>query len=175
MVIESRMLNKASYRRGVVEGVLLYTLGRLGATITPAFFPNWVYVAAPLLFLVLQYLLGPVWATRRIQSTKRERLSKRFLLLGPCMAAICFGIDLVLTLAIGPAINTFDGVQQGPALWRLFVGGPSHLSLLDLGVYELRSAALLLTFFTLAVICTRLAQGGFLRFTMPAGGNRVTL
>jgi hypothetical protein len=175
MVIESNMLNRASYRRGVVEGVLLYMLGRLGATITPAFFPNWVYIAAPLLFLALQYLIGPVWATRRIQSSKRERLSKRFWLLGPRMAAICFGIDLVLTLAVGPAINTFDGIQQGPALWRLFVGGPSHLSLLDFGIYELRSAALLFAFFTLAVVCTRLAQGGFLRFTMPAGGNRVTL
>jgi hypothetical protein len=39
----------------------------------------------------------------------------------------------------------------------------------------LRSAALLFSFFTLTVVCTRLAQGGFLRFTMPAGGNRVTL
>lgn len=169
------MLNKASYRRGVLEGVTLYTLGRLGASITPAFFPDWVYVAAPLLFLALQYLLGPVWATRRIQSTKRERLSKRFWLLGPRMAAMCLGIDLLVTLTIGSAINSFGGVQEGSALWRLFVRGPNHLSLLDLGLYELRSAALLFALCTLSVICTRLAQGGFLRFTMPAGRNRVTL
>jgi hypothetical protein len=45
----------------------------------------------------------------------------------------------------------------------------------DLGLYVLMTAALLFALFTLAVVCTRLAQGGFLRFTMPAGGNRVTL
>ena len=169
------MFNKVSYRRGVIEGVILYTLGRLGALITPAFFPDWVFVAAPLLFLVLQFLLAPLWATRRIQSTRRERLSKRFWLLGPRLAAICIGIDLLMSLVIGLALFTFTGVQQGPALWRFFASGSNHLSLLDFGIYELRSAALLFAFFTLTVICTRLAQGGFLRFTMPAGGNRVTL
>jgi len=169
------MFNKVSYRRGVIEGVILYTLGRLGALITPAFFPDWVFVAAPLLFLVLQYLLGPVWATRRIISPKRERLSKRFWLLGLRMATICLGVDIVLTLAIGLPVNALGGVQQGPALWRLFINGSNHLSLLDLGLYELKSAALLFALFTLDVICTRLAMGGFLRFTMPAGGNRVTL
>jgi hypothetical protein len=169
------MFTKVSYRRGVIEGVVLYTLGRLGALITPAFFPGWLFIAAPLLFLALQFLAGPLWATRRIQSTKRERLSKRFWLLGPRMAAICFGIDLFISLTMGLAIYTFGGMQQGPALWRFLVSGPNHLSPLDFGIYELRSAALLVAFFTLTVICTRLAQGGFLRFTMPAGGNRVTL
>ncbi len=169
------MFNKVSYRRGVIEGAILYTLGRLGALITPAFFPGWVYVAAPLFFLVLQFLVAPYWATRRIQSTKRERLSKRFWLLGPRMAAICFAIDLLISLVIGLALFTFTSVQQGPALWRFFTSGSNHLGLLDFGIYELRSAALLLAFFTLTVVCTRLAQGGFLRFTMPAGGNRVTL
>ena len=169
------MFNKVSYRRGVIEGVILYTLGRLGALITPAFFPDWVFVAAPLLFLLLQFLLAPLWATRRIQSTRRERLSKRFWLLGPRLAAICIGVDLLISLAIGLALFTFTSVQQGPALWRFFVSGPDHLSLLDFGLYEVRSVALLLAFFTLTVICTRLAEGGFLRFTMPSGGNRVTL
>jgi hypothetical protein len=169
------MFNKVSYRRGVIEGVILYTLGRLGALITPAFFPGWLFVAAPLLFLALQFLAGPFWATRRIQSTRRERLSKRFWLLGSFMATICFCIDLFISLTMGLAIFTFGSVQQGPALLRFFVSGTSHLSLIDFGMYELRSAALLLSFFTLTVVCTRLAQGGFLRFTMPAGGNRVTL
>ena len=169
------MFNKVSYRRGVIEGVILYTLGRLGAIITPAFFPGWLFVIAPLLFLVLQFLIAPYWATRRIKSTKRERLSKRFWLLGPRMAAICFCIDLVISLAVGLALFTFEEVQQGPVIWRFFMSGQNHLSLLQFGAYELRSAALLLSFFTLTVVCTRLAQGGFLRFTMPAGGNRVTL
>src|SRR5258708_27091568 len=145
------MFNKVSYRRGVIEGVVLYPLGGLGALIPPAFFPGWVYVAAPLLFLVLQFLAGPLWATRRIQSTKRERLSKRFWLLGPRMAAICFGIDLFVTLTIGTALNTFTDVQRGPALWRLFQSGANHLSFADLGLYELKSVALLSSFFTLTV------------------------
>lgn len=168
------MFHKVSYRRGVLEGVVLYTLGRLGALITPAFFPDWLFVAVPLLFLALQYLIAPVWATQRIQSSKRERLSKRFWLLGPCLAAICFAIDLLVTLTIGLALGLGE-VQQGPALWRLFVSGHHHLTLVALGVYELKSASLLFTLFMIAVVCTRLAQGGFLRFTMPAGGNRVTL
>jgi hypothetical protein len=76
---------------------------------------------------------------------------------------------------VGLAIFTFTGVQQGPALYRFFVSGPNHLSPLDFGLYALRDLALLLAFHTLTVVCTRLAQGGFLRFTMPAGRNRVTL
>ena len=167
--------NKTTYRLGIVEGVVIFTLGRLGALISPEVFPDWVYVAAPLLFLFLLYLLGPVWATRRIISTKRERLSKRFWLLGPRMAAICLGIDIVITLTLGLPVNALGGVQQGPAIWRLFISGANHLSLADLGIYELKTSALLFALFTLDVICTRLAMGGFLRFTMPAGGNRVTL
>src|SRR5450432_2553520 len=168
------MFNKVSYRRGVLEGVILYTLGRLGALINPIIFPDWTYVAVPLLFLMLQYLIAPVWATRRMVSTKRERLSRRFWLLGLRLAAICFAIDVLITLVFGMAVGSFS-VPQGPALIRLFVAGRNHLTLLDLSVYELRTGALLFALYTLAVICTRLAMGGFLRFTMPAGGNRVTL
>src|SRR5256885_17015646 len=112
------MFNKVSYRRGVIEGVVLYTLGRLGALITPAIFPDWLYVAVPLLFLVFQYLLGPFWGTRRIVSTRRERLSKRFWLLGPRMAAILLGIDIVISLICGLSMDAFWGVSQGPALLR---------------------------------------------------------
>src|SRR5256885_15444300 len=137
------MFNKVSYRRGVIEGLILFTLGRLCALISPMFFPDWTFVAAPLLFLLLQYLIAPYWATRRIQSTKRERLSKRFWLLGPRMAAICFCVDLLISLTIGLALFTFSGVQQGPAVWRFLTNGTNHLSLLDFGIYELRSAVLL--------------------------------
>src|SRR5579859_935192 len=168
------MFNKVSYRRGVLEGVILYTLGRLGALISPAFFPDWTYVAAPLLFLVLQYLIAPFWATRRIASTKRERLSRRFWLLGPLLAALCFGIELVIALTCGMSTGS-GGTQEGPALLRLLVSGAHHLSLADFAFAELKTAAALFAWFTLLVVCTRLAMGGFLRFTMPAGGNRVTL
>lgn len=170
------MFDKTSYRRGVIEGIILYTLGRLGALITPTLFPDWVVVAAPVCFLLFQFLLAPFWTTRRIkQFSKRERLSKRFWLLGPLLAVICLGIDVVLSLVAGLAIYTFDGIQQGPALVRFFASGIGHLSLLDFVFYELKNAIALFAFCTLAVVCTRLAQNGFLRFTMPAGDNRVTL
>src|SRR5260370_2497718 len=113
------MFNKVSYRRGVIEGVVLYTLGRLGALITPAFFPGWVYVAAPLLFLVLQFLAGPLGATRRIQSTRPERLSKRFWLLGPRLSALCFCIGLFISLTMGLANLPFSSDRRVPH-WSLF-------------------------------------------------------
>ncbi|GAC1426151.1 MAG: hypothetical protein NVSMB54_12330 [Ktedonobacteraceae bacterium] len=168
------MFNKTTYRRGVIEGIVLFTLGRLGSLITPTIFPDWLFVLAPLIFLSIQFLFAPFWATRRIESTKRERLSKRFWLLGPRLAAICFGIDGIITLIFGLPVSLF-GMQQGSALLRLLTHGVNNLTFVDLGVYEVKTAALLFALFTLSVICTRLAMGGFLRFTMPAGGNRVTL
>src|SRR5947209_3920265 len=172
------MFNKSSYRQGVIEGIILFALGRFGMLIDPTLFPDWTYIAVPLLFVACQYLT-PVWVTRRIASTKRERLSKRFWLLGPYLAALCLGVDLLITLAIGfPARGPISGwVPQGagPALVRLFSNGANYLSVNDLGLYILITAAFLFALFTLTVVCTRLAQGGFLRFTMPAGGNRVTL
>src|SRR5258708_8770172 len=170
------MFDKTSYGRGVLEGVILYTLGRLGALITPTFVPDWVVVAAPLCFLLLQFLLAPFWATRRIkQTSKRERLSRRFWLLGPRLAAICLGIDIVLSLVAGIALYSFTDVQQGPVLLQLFASGAHHLNLQNYLLGELKNAALLFALYTLTVICTRLAQNGFLRFTMPPAGNRVTL
>jgi hypothetical protein len=168
------LFNRVSYQRGIVEGVIIYALGRLGALITPTIFPGWTFVAVPLLFLVFQYILPPVWAARRMTSTKRERLSRRFWLLGLRIAAICLVLDLLISLAFGLGVGMFD-VQHGPVLMRLMTGGPNHLSLLEFGFYEVRAAVVLCTFYTIAVVCTRLAGGGFLRFTMPAGGDRVTL
>jgi hypothetical protein len=159
----------------VIEGVILFTLGRLGALITPSVFPDWTSVAAPLIFLTLEYILAPFWATRRIAAPKRERLSKRFWLLGPLLAAICVAIDLVMSLTCGLPISGFLGVQHGPALLRLLNSGPDHLTIADFALYEIRTILALFAFYTMAVICTKLSQGGFLRFTMPAGGNRVTL
>ncbi|TMC21266.1 MAG: hypothetical protein E6J34_10165 [Chloroflexi bacterium] len=154
---------------------MLYTLGRLCALINPAIFPDWTFVAAPLFFLLLQYLIAPVWTTQRIAAPKRERLSKRFWLLGPRLAAMCFALDMLITLFVGQPVTTLGGSPLGPALPRLLNTGPHHLTLSDYALYEVKSAAALFALFTLAVICTKLAQGGFLRFTMPAGGNRVTL
>lgn len=169
------MFDTIGYRRGVLEGAAIYTLGRLGALITPTAFPDWVVVAGPVCFLFLQFLLAPFWTARRIkQMSKRERLSWRFWLLGPRLAAICLGIDLSFSLVAGQAIYTFTAVQQGPVIARMLSGSGQSL-LPDFALYELKNAVALFGFFTLTVICTRLAQGGFLRFTMPTGGNRVTL
>jgi hypothetical protein len=172
------MFNKISYRQAAIEGMVLFALGRLGMLIDPTLFPDWTYIAVPLLFVACQYL-APVWATRRVASLKRERLSKRFWLLGPYLATLCLTVDLLITLALGfPARGPISGwvpPGSGPALSRLFSSGANHLSVEDLGLYTLITTAFLFALFTLAVVCTRLAQGGFLRFTMPAGGNRVTL
>ena len=168
------LFNKVSYRRGIIEGMIIYAFGRLGALITPTFFPDWTFVAVPLLFLTCMYILPPVWAARRMTSTKRERVSKRFWLLGLLLAALCLGLDILISVVGGLPVNMFD-VQQGPVIMRLFARGANHLSLFSYGLYELRTAAFLCVFYTIAVVCTRLANGGFLRFTMPAGGNRITL
>lgn len=169
------MFNKVSYRRGVIEGLFLFTLGRFCALISPVVFPDWTYVAAPLLFMVLQFIFAPFWTTKRIAAAKRERLSRRFWLLGPLLAVLSFVIDLVITLAFGLPVNSIGGVQHGSALQRLLTPGPNALTMADFGLYELKTLAALLALSMLTVICTKLAQGGFLRFTMPAGGNRVTL
>src|SRR5438132_13343886 len=110
------MFSKVSYRRGVIEGIILFTLGRLGALITPSVFPDWGSVVAPLIFMTLEYILAPYWATRRIAAPKRERLSKRFWLLGPLLASLCLAVDLVITLTGGLPITGFLGVQAGPVL-----------------------------------------------------------
>jgi hypothetical protein len=168
------MFSRVSYRRGIIEGVIIFLCGRLGALITPAFFPDVFFVLVPLLCQILMYLLPPFWATRRIQSTKRERLSRRFWLLGPCLAALCLIVDSIIGLACGLQPGQF-GIQRGPALLRMLTGGENGLTFTDFVFSELKTAALLFALYTLIVICTRLAGGGFLRFTMPAGGNRVTL
>jgi hypothetical protein len=168
------MFNKVSYRQGIIEAVVIYTLGRLGALITPNIFPDWTYVAVPLLFWAFQYLVPPFWATRRIVSTKRERLSKRFWWLGPRLAGISIGINLLISLVAGLPVFLFE-IQRGPALMRLFESGQNHLTLTGFVLLELELDAFILVIFSVIVICTRLAGGGMLRFTMPAGGNRVTL
>src|SRR5437764_12831841 len=155
-------MNKVSYRRGIIEAVVIYTIGKLGTLVNPAFFPDWTFGAVPPLFLAFQLLVPPFWATRRINSTKRERLSKRFWWLGPLLAVICIGIDLFLSLVAGLAVSQFNS-------------GSNHLNLSDIVRLELWRAPLIFVLFTVIVICTRLASGGIMRFTMPSGGNSVTL
>ena len=67
------------------------------------------------------------------------------------------------------------GWPAPPDLTRFTASGAAHLSPLAFLVDSLGQLGLLAVYFTIAVVCTRLANGGFLRFTMPAGDGRVTL
>nr|MBF6592779.1 hypothetical protein [Ktedonobacterales bacterium] len=67
------------------------------------------------------------------------------------------------------------GPSGPPDIVRFGLRGPNALTPTGFLLGELVTWFLLAIFFTIAVVCTRLANGGFLRFTMPAGGGRVTL
>jgi hypothetical protein len=142
---------RATLRRATAEAVLIFTAGRLVALIPPAVWPAPLFPLAPLAWLGLMFL-APIWATLRVVSTRREKMSRRFWWLGPRLATYCTLADAALTLLTRTAAPPREFVQSEAIL------------LLALAV-----------FFTIAVVCTRLANGGFLRFTMPAGNGRVTL
>jgi hypothetical protein len=145
---------RTTLRRATVEAVALFTAGRLVPLIPPSVWPAPLFPLAPLLWLGLMFL-APIWATLRVVSTRREKMSRRFWWLGPRLAVYCTLADAALALltrAAGPLREFVQFVQNEAIL------------LVALAVY-----------FTIAVVCTRLANGGFLRFTMPAGNGRVTL
>lgn len=167
------IFRRTSVRRAIAEGVAIFLLGRLLAMVPPAFWP-------PALFpLVLVAQLGltfspPVWAAMRVVSTRREKMSRRFWQLGPQLAALCVAVDMAVSLALGDA-RPFGGPAGPPDALRLIQGGPEHLTLASFALDKLLWLGILAIYFTIAVVCTRLANGGFLRFTMPAGNGRVTL
>jgi hypothetical protein len=159
--------------RAMGEGVVIYLAGRLLAMVAPGVFPAALFPAVLVLRLALLFS-PPVWAALRVTSTKREKMSRRFWWLGPWLALACVVADSVVALALGDA--QLLGGAAGPAdAWRLAHAGAGHLAP---GAFLWGQVALLVTltiYFTIAVVCTRLANGGFLRFTMPAGNGRVTL
>ncbi len=169
----SRIWRRTTLARAMAEGVVLYLAGRLLAMVTPGAFPAAIFPAVLVLRLALIFS-PPVWAALRVTSTKREKMSRRFWALGPALAGACTVVDALVALALGDALLL--GGAAGPAdAWRLTHAGAQHLSL---GAFLWGQVALLATlaiYFTIAVVCTRLANGGFLRFTMPAGNGRVTL
>jgi len=167
-----RLFRRTSYRRGFVEGLILYACYIMLTTIPSAFWPA-SGIALVFLLLVLLRFAPPVWATLRIRSTRRERLSRRFLLLGPALALACALLDTLGLLFLGDRTALVGATS--PLILRFFQSGPEHLaiSVFLTGIGE--TLGVLLVLYTVAVICTRLAQGGFLRFTMPAGKGRVTL
>lgn len=167
------MFRKTSMRRAIAEGMIIFLAGRLLAMVPAAFWPAVVFPAVLVVRLVLTFS-PPVWAALRVTSTRREKMSRRFWRLGPQLAALCALVDAAAALTLGEA-TLFGGAAGAPDALRLTQPGPMHLSP---GAFALGVALDLMTlaiYFTIAVVCTRLANGGFLRFTMPAGNGRVTL
>ena len=175
---QSRVWRRTTMRRAVIEGVAIFAVGRLLGAITPGTLPDALLplISLPLLRLVLMFL-PPVWAALRVVSTRREKMSRRFWLLGPRLAVLCALADVAIALAFGDTSPSLllGPVPGGADLARFFAHGATALGVGTFVAAELKTLGLLLVYYTLAVVCTRLANGGFLRFTMPAGDGRVTL
>ncbi len=159
--------------QAVTEGVAIFLAGRLLGLIPASFWPVAIFPG----ILVLRLVLGfspPVWAALRVVSTRREKMSRRFWWLGPLLAVLCAAVDVVVALVLGEAL-VLGGPAGPPDLVRLEARGAAHLGAGTFVLGEATLLAELAIYFTIAVVCTRLANGGFLRFTMPAGKGRVTL
>ncbi len=169
----SGLWRRVGYRRAVIEAAAIFALWRLLALVPITFWPPALFPVVLLALLALRFL-PPVWAALRLIATKREKMSRRFFRLALDVALICGGVDALAALAVGEPAQPFGGPTFGPDLPRFFA---THHHL-DFGAFlftELAMFGLLLVYSVIAVICTRLAQGGFLRFTMPSGNGRVTL
>lgn len=164
---------RTTMRRAIVEGVLIFVAGLLLALVPVSAWPFFVYPLILVLRLAL-YFAPPVWAAARVLSTKREKMSRRFWKLGAQLAALCALLNAVFSLIFGD-VSLWGGAVSKPDLARFGTHGAGGLSF---GSWLMGQVVLfigLAAYFTMAVICTRLANGGFMRFTMPAGDGRVTL
>jgi hypothetical protein len=171
------MFRKTTMRRAMIEAVAIFTVGQLLALVPPDIWPSLLdSVALPVTWILRLALtiFPPVWAAMRVVSTRREKMSRRFWRLGPKLAVYCTLAGALVALFVGES-NAFGPTSGGPDIARFFVSGHNALSPLTFILSQLVTFSLLLIYFTIAVICTRLANGGFLRFTMPAGKGRVTL
>jgi hypothetical protein len=160
-------------RRAIVEGILIFVASRLIALVPVSFWPFWIF---PLVLVVRAglFVLPPVWSAMRVASTRREKMSRRFWQLGPTLAMWCTLADILIALVLGES-TLFGGPAGPPDVARFFLHGALHLSPLDVIASAAIRLLLYALYYTIAVVCTRLASGGFLRFTMPAGKGRVTL
>jgi hypothetical protein len=167
------MFRKTTMRRAIVEGVLIFVVGRLLGLVPIAFWPFWFFPVV-LIVRTLLFIAPPVWTAMRVKSTKREKMSRRFWRLGPLLAVICIAADVVIALALGEAA-LWGGAAGPPDIVRFGASGSTHLAIADFLLSALERLVIFAVYYTIAVVCTRLANGGFLRFTMPAGKGRVTL
>jgi hypothetical protein len=171
------LFRKTTMRHAVAEAVIIFTAGQLVAMVPPDIWPSVLNPIVLPMTWILRLVLTispPVWAAMRVVSTRREKMSRRFWWLGLRLAAYCTLASTLVALFVGES-NAFGPTGGGPDIARLFGTGHNHLSLLTFLTGQLVTFSLLVIYFTIAVVCTRLANGGFLRFTMPAGKGRVTL
>ena len=167
------MFRRTTMRRAIIEAIAIYTAGRLLVMVPITFWPAAIFPLVLVLRLVL-FVAPPVWAAMRVVSTRREKMSRRFWRLGPLLAVYCTLADAAIALALGD-FYLLGGPASRPDIIRLGAGGADTLSPVAFLENELITLFLLVIYYTIAVVCTRLANGGFLRFTMPAGKGRVTL
>ena len=174
---QSRIWRRTTMRRAIIEAVLLFAAGRLMGAVP---FDGWPAAMQPLIVIPLARLtlafLPPIWAASRVVSTKREKMSRRFWKLGPLLAVYCTLADTAIALALGETTGFLGWPDAyGPVIQRFGAHGAAALAPGDFIFGALKMLVTLGIYFTLAVVCTRLANGGFMRFTMPAGNGRVTL
>ena len=168
------MFRKTTMRRAIIEGLLIY-LAAQGLALVP--FTIWPAAIYPVILILRTALfaLPPVWAAMRVVSTRREKMSRRFWRLGPTMGALAWALGLLIALFIGETVVPWGGLDTAPDIVRLGVGGHASLAFGSFAMSALGNLGVLVVYYTMAVVLTRLANGGFLRFTMPAGNGRVTL
>jgi hypothetical protein len=170
------MFRKTTMRRAIVEGLLIYLVAQGLALVPISLWPATVIYPGVLILRTALFILPPVWAATRVVSTRREKMSRRFWRLGPTMAVCATMLSLLIALFIGETLEPWGGLTTAPDLTRLgLIGGHASLAFGAFALSALQNLGVLLVYYTIAVVCTRLANGGFMRFTMPAGNGRVTL
>jgi hypothetical protein len=167
------MFRRTTMRRAIIEAIAIYAAGRLLAMVPLGVWPAAIFPLVLVLRLAL-FVAPPVWAAMRVVSTRREKMSRRFWRLGPLLAVYCTLADAIIALTVGD-FDLLGGAASGPDIARFTAHGSDALSPVTFLTGELITFFLLAIYYTMAVVCTRLANGGFLRFTMPAGKGRVTL
>lgn len=167
------MFRKTTMRRAIIEGTLIFIVGQLLGLAPIAWWPFWLFPGV-LIVRTLLFIAPPVWTTMRVKSTKREKMSRRFWRLGPILALTCIAADVLIALLLGEA-TLWGGAAGPPDIARFGASGATHLAVSDFLVSTLARLVIFAVYYTIAVVCTRLVNGGFLRFTMPAGNGRVTL
>jgi hypothetical protein len=168
------MFRKTTMRRAIVEGLLIYLAAQGLALVPISFWAPAIYPGILILRTAL-FILPPVWAAMRVVSTRREKMSRRFWQLGPTMAICAALLSLLIALFVGETMEPWGGLNTAPDIMRLGLGGHASLAFGPFALGALQNLGVLLVYYTIAVVCTRLANGGFMRFTMPAGNGRVTL